>query len=164
MLRIAHPVNYSYLPPCLVPRNIRLGQGVVHGGYNLTRFGRALGSPEPRTITVERFEMGEGDFFFFLIKITFSMLWMWRECCVYTGMPLLFLGVMVGGGCFHMLVMIDCLSLDHLDPLRRSYTQQPPFFFSPHPMTPVFHFCKEFYIGLQRDLFALGAHFESRQI
>ena len=42
-----------------------------------------------------------------------------------------------GGAHSHMLVDIKCLSIDPLF-LRRSYTQWPPFLFSPHPMTPFF--------------------------
>ena len=49
-------------------------------------------------------------------------------CCVY---------VVLCRGHSHMSVDIRCLSIDpHF--LRQSYTQWPPFFFSPHPMTPFF--------------------------
>ena len=43
--------------------------------------------------------------------------------------------------------------------LSRSYTQWPPFLFSPYPMTPFFHFCMEFYIKIA-NFCALRAHFE----
>ena len=57
-----------------------------------------------------------------------------------------------------MSVDIKSLSIDPLI-LQRSYTQWPSSFFSPHPMTPFFHFCIKFYIKIA-NFCALRAHFE----
>ena len=44
----------------------------------------------------------------------------------------------------HMSVDVKCLSIDpFFTPILHPW---PPFLFSPHPMTPFFHFCIKFYI------------------
>ena len=58
-----------------------------------------------------------------------------------------------------MSVDIKCLSIDPLF-LRRSYTQWPPFLFSPHPMTPFFPLLYQILPKKIAFFCALRVHFE----
>ena len=63
-----------------------------------------------------------------------------------------------GGGHSHMSVDIKCLSIDPLF-LRRSYTNDPLFLFSPQPMTPFFPLLYQILHKIA-NFCALRAHFE----